>query len=601
MSTAWTLAQRYAAVRARTVALAAPLSEADCQAQAMPDASPTQWHLAHVTWFFETFVLERWETGFQPHHPAFRVLFNSYYNGVGEQHPRAQRGLITRPSLAEVLAYRAAVDARMAQLLATTTDADLHALVELGLHHEQQHQELILTDLLYLLSCNPLAPAYQPPLATRAHRAARRAGRVELRELRRRPGRDRPPRRRRLCLRQRNPASQDLAAALRAGAAAGQPGRVGRIHRQRRLPRAALVAVGRLGLGAQPARRRTALLASTSRRRLAALHAARPAAAGRARAGRPHQLLRGRRLRPLAVGPGRGGRWPAAAPAHRGRMGARRAGASSGVLRERTLPGGRRLAAPARHLHARRPAATAGRRLGVDRPAAYAAVSGFSGLGTATVGEYNAKFMVNQIRAARRLLRHAAQPHPHELPQLLPGRHALAVFNGVRLARDDGSGLPAHRAFRPKQRHGGAAARRRLLFNYDWDALGLCAPGGPLRGSTRPVSTSSPFPSNARLIGFDLERFARRPGPSRAASASAGQAVLSHHEQFGALAAAHGGRATRSARRTHPRPSWRRSTSCTLDACWPSVCARGQRALRASWTAAYGDAIPDGLALPDAS
>ena len=92
--------------------------EADCQVQSMPDASPTKWHLAHVTWFFETFVLERFEAGFKPHHAAFRVLFNSYYHGVGEQHPRPQRGLITRPGLAEVKAYRAAVDERMAALLA---------------------------------------------------------------------------------------------------------------------------------------------------------------------------------------------------------------------------------------------------------------------------------------------------------------------------------------------------------------------------------------------------------------------------------------------------------------------------------------------------
>ena len=135
------LAVRYAQVRAQTLALAAPLSEADCQVQSMPDASPTKWHLAHVTWFFETFVLERFEPGFKPHHPAFRVLFNSYYNGVGEQHPRPQRGLVTRPGLAEVRAYRAAVDERVLDLLARDALPDLAALVELGLQHEQQHQE----------------------------------------------------------------------------------------------------------------------------------------------------------------------------------------------------------------------------------------------------------------------------------------------------------------------------------------------------------------------------------------------------------------------------------------------------------------------------
>jgi ergothioneine biosynthesis protein EgtB len=157
------LAQRYAQVRERTLALAAPLSEADAQVQSMPDASPAKWHLAHTTWFFETFVLERFEPGFVPHHAAYRVLFNSYYQGVGEQHPRAQRGLVTRPGLDEVRAYRQAVDERMAALLQAYCDGELAQLVELGLQHEQQHQELILTDIKHLLSCNPLNPVYQKP------------------------------------------------------------------------------------------------------------------------------------------------------------------------------------------------------------------------------------------------------------------------------------------------------------------------------------------------------------------------------------------------------------------------------------------------------
>jgi len=163
-----TLAMRYAAIRERTMALAAPLSEADAQVQSMDDASPTKWHLAHTTWFFETFVLERFEHDFRPHHPAFRVLFNSYYQGVGEQHPRPQRGLVTRPALHEVRAYRHAVDDRMAALLRRgDTPGEAAALIELGLQHEQQHQELVLTDLKHLLSCNPLDPVYQPqwPLA----------------------------------------------------------------------------------------------------------------------------------------------------------------------------------------------------------------------------------------------------------------------------------------------------------------------------------------------------------------------------------------------------------------------------------------------------
>ncbi len=176
------LERRFAQVRQQTVALAQPLSDEDCCAQSMPDASPVKWHLAHTTWFFETFLLERYAADFTPFHPAFRVLFNSYYNGVGEQHPRPQRGLLTRPALPHVLAYRAHVDARMQQLLrARADDAELAALVELGLQHEQQHQELIVTDVKHLLSCNPLWPAYHeadgpPALRTQGlERAVRRA------------------------------------------------------------------------------------------------------------------------------------------------------------------------------------------------------------------------------------------------------------------------------------------------------------------------------------------------------------------------------------------------------------------------------------------
>jgi ergothioneine biosynthesis protein EgtB len=162
------LSSLYAQVRRTTEELAAPLSEEDCQVQSMPDASPAKWHLAHVTWFFETFVLERFEPGFRPHHPAFRVLFNSYYNAVGEQHPRSQRGLVTRPGLAEVRAYRRAVDERMAAWMAMgPVPPEAVALINIGVNHEQQHQELLLTDIKHLLSCNPLAPVYAPrwPLA----------------------------------------------------------------------------------------------------------------------------------------------------------------------------------------------------------------------------------------------------------------------------------------------------------------------------------------------------------------------------------------------------------------------------------------------------
>jgi len=150
------LANRYTQVRQRSLALVAPLSAEDCQVQSMPDASPAKWHLAHVTWFFETFLLEAFDRSHTAFDARFRVLFNSYYQGVGEQHPRALRGLITHPTLDEVRRYRARVDEQMLALLHQRAgDPALAALVELGLQHEQQHQELLLTDIKHLLSFNP--------------------------------------------------------------------------------------------------------------------------------------------------------------------------------------------------------------------------------------------------------------------------------------------------------------------------------------------------------------------------------------------------------------------------------------------------------------
>jgi ergothioneine biosynthesis protein EgtB len=159
------LRARFCGVRALTLELAAPLSAEDACVQSMPDASPAKWHLAHTTWFFETFILEQFERGFRPFLAEFRVLFNSYYNGVGEKHPRPYRGMLTRPALADVLRYRQDVEARvLAAFDAHGDDAGFRTLVELGLHHEQQHQELILTDVKHLLAQNPLYPAYAPAL-----------------------------------------------------------------------------------------------------------------------------------------------------------------------------------------------------------------------------------------------------------------------------------------------------------------------------------------------------------------------------------------------------------------------------------------------------
>jgi ergothioneine biosynthesis protein EgtB len=153
------LAERFVATRATTLGLVEGLSPEDCMIQSMPDASPVKWHLAHTTWFFETFLLEHLESGFRPFNPAFRELFNSYYVAVGPRHARPARGVLSRPSLQEVLDYRHDVDRRLLALLDRELPADVRSRVELGLAHEEQHQELILTDVLHHFSCNPLLPA----------------------------------------------------------------------------------------------------------------------------------------------------------------------------------------------------------------------------------------------------------------------------------------------------------------------------------------------------------------------------------------------------------------------------------------------------------
>jgi ergothioneine biosynthesis protein EgtB len=156
------LPPRYRRIRAVTAALCAPLQTEDYVVQSMPDASPAKWHLAHTSWFFEQFLLKPMLTGYRAFHPRFEYLFNSYYQTVGPMHQRPQRGLLTRPTVDEVRRYRAHVDEHMQKLLETKAhDEKVEALTELGLNHEQQHQELLLTDIKHLLSCNPLQPAYR--------------------------------------------------------------------------------------------------------------------------------------------------------------------------------------------------------------------------------------------------------------------------------------------------------------------------------------------------------------------------------------------------------------------------------------------------------
>jgi ergothioneine biosynthesis protein EgtB len=156
------LAAAYARVRAASVDLIAPLSPEDCLVQSMPDASPAKWHLAHTTWFFEQFVLQSGGPEYRVFDARFGFLFNSYYEAVGPRHARPQRGLLTRPALDDVLRYRAHVDEHVTALLAgPQVTAALEELVRLGLNHEQQHQELLLTDVKHALSRNPLEPAYR--------------------------------------------------------------------------------------------------------------------------------------------------------------------------------------------------------------------------------------------------------------------------------------------------------------------------------------------------------------------------------------------------------------------------------------------------------
>jgi ergothioneine biosynthesis protein EgtB len=169
------LATQFLEVRRRTEALAAPLSAEDCQVQSMPDASPTKWHLAHTSWFFDTFLL-----GDDPVEPAYAYLFNSYYEAVGPRHPRPARGLLTRPSLEEVRHYRRRVDERLLERIERGLDDDARARVVLGLAHEEQHQELILTDIKHALGLGPLRPRYRRGEETRGASAGGRGATAPL-------------------------------------------------------------------------------------------------------------------------------------------------------------------------------------------------------------------------------------------------------------------------------------------------------------------------------------------------------------------------------------------------------------------------------------
>jgi ergothioneine biosynthesis protein EgtB len=174
------LAGRYAAVRAFSESLCDGLATEDYVVQSMPDVSPTKWHLAHTSWFFETFILRPHAPGYTTVNEQYAFLFNSYYVHAGERHCRAQRGYISRPTVAEVQAYRRHVDVAMEELIAGADEGlfqVLNPLVELGVHHEQQHQELMLTDIKHVFAVNPLRPAFRSPPGGTPYGAAGSGGR----------------------------------------------------------------------------------------------------------------------------------------------------------------------------------------------------------------------------------------------------------------------------------------------------------------------------------------------------------------------------------------------------------------------------------------
>ncbi|MBD2459481.1 ergothioneine biosynthesis protein EgtB [Oscillatoria sp. FACHB-1407] len=158
------LLEKYQSVRQLSEWICQPLAVEDYVIQSMPDVSPPKWHLAHTSWFFETFLLVPNLPGYEVFHPKFGYLFNSYYEAVGQRHPRPQRGLLSRPTVEEIYRYRAYVDEGMRSLLSQSLDPSVESLVVLGLHHEQQHQELLLTDIKHILALNPLRPAYRADL-----------------------------------------------------------------------------------------------------------------------------------------------------------------------------------------------------------------------------------------------------------------------------------------------------------------------------------------------------------------------------------------------------------------------------------------------------
>ncbi len=238
------LAARYTAVRRVSEALSRPLAPDDYGLQAMPDVSPAKWHLAHTSWFFETFLLKAFVPGYRPFHPQFEHLFNSYYDQVGVPFARASRGLLSRPTVEEVFRYRAQVDEAMAALLATVEEQhwpEVAARATLGCHHEEQHQELFLTDIKYNFAVNPLKPAYRDDLPAAPAGAGTALNWIEQAGGTMEIGHDGAG----FAFDNEGPRHRSLAHAVCARLAPGHQWRVSRVHQGRRLCATRILAGGR--------------------------------------------------------------------------------------------------------------------------------------------------------------------------------------------------------------------------------------------------------------------------------------------------------------------------------------------------------------------
>ena len=251
------LLEEYLRIRATTERLASVLSAEDQTVQTMPDVSPTKWHRAHVTWFFETFVLGEYASGYHAFDDAYAYIFNSYYEAMGARHPRPERGLlVTSGHRRDRPLSRPTSTVRWTPCCRDTGQPGLVELITLGLHHEQQHQELLLMDIKHVLSRNPLHPAYLPAMLPRARRPPAQG---RLARARRRPRGDRPPRRG-VRIRQRVPGPHGAPHSVRAGRPSCDLRRMALVHGGRRVPTSGVLALRRLGRRQRPGLGRAPLL-----------------------------------------------------------------------------------------------------------------------------------------------------------------------------------------------------------------------------------------------------------------------------------------------------------------------------------------------------